>query len=268
MPEKEVDINKEIEKSVPKPKIVVTKEIAKKEEEIAKDVADTPITKDELEKRKERIISFITKKTTWIYYLILLFLVFISIYIRTRNIPKLKDITTGTWTLGPDLDPFLFLRWAEYVVEHGKLMAHDAMRYVPLGYDTAGEMKLLAYMIDWFYHFLSFFYKETTVTYAAILFPVFMAGLTAIAFFLFARKIFHKESEKTRNIIALISTAFFILIPSLLPRTIAGIPEKESAAFFFMFLSFYFIIEAFRSEKLKRVHAGVVGMAAADRQSF
>jgi len=36
-----------------------------------------------------------------------------------------------------------------------------------------------------------------------------------------------------KNIIALIATAFFVVIPSLLPRTIAGIPEKESAAFFF-----------------------------------
>ncbi len=241
MPEKEVDISKEVEKSVSKPKIVATKEIA-----------DTHTAKDELEERKKRVIGFLTKKTTWIYYLILLFLVFISVYIRTRNIPKLKDITTGTWTLGPDLDPFLFLRWAKYIVENGSLMVWDTMRNVPLGYNTSGEMKLLAYMIAWFYHFLSFFSKEVTVTYAAIIFPVFMAGLTAIAFFLFAREIFYKESEKTRNIIALISTAFFILIPSLLPRTIAGIPEKESAAFFFMFLAFYFIIKAFTSEKLKK----------------
>jgi len=225
----------------------------KKENVIQNSIQETKETEiDELKERKEKIKKFLKKKENWIYYVILGFIVYISVYIRTRNIPRLKDITTGVWTLGPDLDPFLFLRWAEYIVEHGKLMAHDTMRYVPLGYDTSGEMKLLAYMIDWFYHFLSFFYKETTITYAAILFPVFMAALTAIAFFLFARKIFYKESEKTKNIIALLATLIFILVPSMLPRTIAGIPEKESAAFFFMFMAFYLFLEAFTSEKLKK----------------
>jgi len=150
------------------------------------------------------------------------------------------------------LDPFLFLRWAKYIVENGSLMAHDAMRYVPLGYDTAGEMKLLSYMMAWFYKFLAFFSNEVTVTYSAILFPVFMFGLAVIAFFLFSRKIFDKEGKQTRNIIALIATTFFILIPSLLPRTIAGIPEKEAASFFFLFIAFYFFLEAISSKNLKK----------------
>ncbi len=220
--------------------------------DISKEITEIPNAKEELDRRKEKVINFLKEKKDWAYYLILSFIVFISVYIRTRNIPKLKDITTGTWTLGPDLDPFLFLRWAKDIVKHGSLMTFDAMRYVPLGYDTAGEMKLLSYMIAWFYHFLSFFSKEVTVTYAAVLFPVIMFGLTAIAFFLFARKIFYKENKKIRNIIALIATAFFVVIPSLLPRTIAGIPEKESAAFFFLFMAFYLFLEAFTSKEIKR----------------
>ena len=205
--------------------------------------------KDIIEERKEKLQNLLVK-SGWIYYLILSIIVFIGVYLRTRNIPKLKDITTGTWTLGPDLDPFLFLRWAKDIVENGSLMVIDTMRYVPLGYNTAGEMKLLSYMIAWFYYFLSFFSKDVTVTYAAVIFPVFMFALTILAFFLFARKIFYKEDEKTKNIIALIATAFFALIPSLLPRTIAGIPEKESAAFFFMFIAFYFFLESFTSKKI------------------
>ena len=259
------DISVDIEKTTPEPKKIVTKEIAEKEEKIAKNIAKIPVIKDELTIRKEKVISFLKKRKDWAYYLILSFIVFIGMYIRTRNIPKLKDITTGTWTLGPDLDPFLFLRWAKYIVENGSMMVWDMMRYVPLGYNTAGEMKLLSYMIVWLYHFLSFFSKEITVTYAAVVFPVFMAALTAVAFFLFARKIFYKEDKKTRNIIALIATAFFVLIPSLLSRTIAGIPEKESAAFFFMFLAFYFILEAFNSEKLKRglIFGSLAGLCTA-----
>ncbi|MBI2043059.1 hypothetical protein HYT25_01585 [Candidatus Pacearchaeota archaeon] len=205
----------------------------------------------EIEERKKKVFGFLKEKKEWITYLILAFIIFISLYIRTRNIPLLKDITTNDWTLAPDLDPFLFLRWAKYIVENGTLFAVDTMRYVPLGYDVAGELKTLSYLIAWFYHGFSFFNSEITVTYAAILFPVFMFGLTGIAFFLFARKIFYKEKKGVKNTIALIATAFFVLIPSLLPRTIAGIPEKESAAFFFMFISFYFFLEAFTSEKFR-----------------
>ncbi|MCK4647427.1 hypothetical protein KAT24_00680 [Candidatus Pacearchaeota archaeon] len=256
------DISKEIEKTIPEQKKVVAHDLAEKEEKIAKSVGEIPITKDELAIRKEKVISFLKKKKDWIYCLILSFIVFIGMYIRTRNISKLKDITTGTWTLGPDLDPFLFLRWAKHIVEHGKLFLLDAMRNVPLieicsgqtcnPINTMREMTLLPYMMAWFHKFLALFSKNITVTYSAVIFPVFMFGLTTIAFFLFARKIFYKQTKKIKNIIALISTAFFVVIPSLLPRTIAGIPEKESAGFFFMFMAFYFFLEAFTSEKLKR----------------
>ncbi len=59
------------------------------------------ISEKEIEKRKKKVISFLKEKTNWIFYGILAIIVFISTYIRTRNIPRLKDITTGTWTLGP-----------------------------------------------------------------------------------------------------------------------------------------------------------------------
>jgi asparagine N-glycosylation enzyme membrane subunit Stt3 len=259
------DISKEIKESALKSEQVVSGEIAKKEEKIAKGVSEIPVIRDELEERKQKIISFLKQKKDWAYYLILAFIVFVGTFIRTRNISKLKDITTGTWTLGPDLDPFLFLRWAKDIVEYGSLMVWDMMRCVPLGFNTAAEMKLLSYMIAWFHHFLSFFSKEMTVTYAAIWFPVIMFALTAIAFFLFARKIFYKKSKKIRNTIALIATSFFVLIPSLLPRTIAGIPEKESAAFFFMFMAFYLFLEAFTSKKLKKglIFGVLAGIATA-----
>ena len=253
------DISDEIRETVPEP--AVTRDVAEKEEVIAKSVVNVPVSKDDLEIRKEKVINFFKKKKDWIFYLILSFIVFIGMSIRTRNISKLKDISTGTWTLGPDLDPFLFLRWAKYIVEHGKLFVLDSMRYVPLAdicsgiqcnpINTSNEMKLLSYMIAWLYKFLAIFSKEVTVTYAAIIFPVILFGLTTIAFFLFARKIFYKQKKNTRNIIALVSTSLFVVIPSLIHRTIAGIPEKESAAFFFMFMAFYFFLEAFTSNRFK-----------------
>ncbi|MEK6827408.1 MAG: STT3 domain-containing protein, partial [Nanoarchaeota archaeon] len=224
----------------------------------------------EIENRKKNLIHFFKEKTNLVIYAILAVILSVSVYIRilpmkinpSTGKPGLWDIATNNWTLGPDLDPFLFLRWAKYIAEHGKLFVLDLMRYVPTAQicsgascspvDPSGETILLPYMISWFYHLISIFNSNASVTYAAIIFPVVMAVLTGIAFFIFARKLFYKEDKKTANVIALISTAFFVLVPSLLPRAIAGIPEKESAAFFFIFIAFYFFLEAFTSDKLKR----------------
>lgn len=212
-----------------------------------------------IEIRKEKLLNFI-KKNNFVYYIVLALITLLAVFIRTRNIKGLKDITTGTWTLGPDLDPFLFLRWAEYIVQHGYLMINDTMRYVPLGYDTSGEMKLLSYMIAWFYYLISFFVKDATVTYAAIIFPVVMFALTCIAFFFFVRIIFYDSFENKiyPNLIALISVLFLAVIPSLLPRTIAGIPEKESVGFLFISLSLYFIIKSFKSKDY--IKTGIYGV--------
>src|SRR3990167_7341315 len=130
----------------------------------------------EIEERKKKVFSFLKEKRDWITYLILSAIIFIGLYVRTRNIPLLKDVTTNTWTLAPDLDPFLFLRWAKYIVENGSLMAHDAMRYVPLGYDTAGEMKLLSYMIAWF-HKLASIFGSGSVEQSAAIYPVFFFAI-------------------------------------------------------------------------------------------
>jgi len=223
---------------------------------------ENPVSEKEIEERKKKIINFLKQKTNLIVYSILAFIIFISAYIRTRNMSGLKDITTGTWTLGPDLDPFLFLRWAKTIAQNGGLFVLDTMRSVPLAQicsgttcnpvNTATEMNLLSYMIVWLNKFLSFFSKEVTVTYSAVIFPVIFAVLTGIMFFIFTRKLFYKENKRVADIIALVSTAIFILVPSLLPRTIAGIPEKESAAFFFLFGAFYFFLEAYTSHKTKR----------------
>ncbi|MFH1290488.1 MAG: STT3 domain-containing protein, partial [Nanoarchaeota archaeon] len=144
-------------------------------------------------------------------------------------------------------------------------MVVDTMRYVPLGYNTDKELILHPYLIAWFHEIavvvttvldkLLFFMNISqieSVTHSAVLYPAFMFGLTVIAFFLLVRKIFVNSMGKRKaNIIALVSSFFLSVIPALLPRTIAGIPEKESAAFLFMFLAFYFLLWIFNSKKLK-----------------
>jgi len=210
---------------------------------------DMASKQDVLKERKEKIADFFKKDKSWIAYVFLAILCWFAYRLRTLNTPGLRDITTGGWTLGPDLDPFLFLRWAEHIVNNGSLFAWDAMRYVPLGYDTKGELILLPYMIAWFHKIASWF-GSSSIEQSAAIFPAFMFVLTVIAFFLLARKIFIDKLGKARaNIIALLSSLFLTIIPSLLPRTIAGIPEKESVGFFFMFLAFYFFLFAWKAQK-------------------
>ena len=151
--------------------------------------------------RNEKISKFFKKESNFIFYGLLALIVYLASFIRTRNLPGLKDVTTGDWTLGPDLDPFLFLRWAEYIVDNGKLFAMDVMRSSPLAeictgimcnpISTAKDGKLLSYLIAWFHDFLSVMPSfivanlpgsptEITINYSGVLFPVFMFILTVI----------------------------------------------------------------------------------------
>jgi len=203
-----------------------------------------------VKRRQEKLFEFIEKKIDWISYIFLAGVVYLAVWIRTRNLQGLRDITTGGWTLGPDLDPFLFLRYAKYIVEHGSLFLVDHMRYVPLGIDT-GDFLLHYYFIAWF-HKIAIVFGSSSVDQSASIFPVFMFALTAISFFLLSRKIIGTALDwKYSNIGAVISTLFFSLFPVFIPRTIAGIPEKESSAFLFMFLALYFFMKAW-SDEIKR----------------
>ena len=229
-----------------------------------------PVKREEeiLKERKEKLFKFIKSGQAWVIGVLIIALI-LGVYIRSLPMqdhgenPGLWDITTNTWTLGPDLDPWLFERYAKIIIEEGSLPAIDMMRNVPLGFDTSIESMLLPYMIDWTYHGLNFVGVDASVEYAAVIFPVIMFALTIITFFLFVREIFvrkGKDSILRANLIALISTFLMIVTPMLLARTVAGIPEKESAAFFFLFLVYYLFMKGWKSEK--NFNAGVFGVLA------
>jgi len=219
-----------------------------------------------IEQRKEKFLESIKKPKVWALGFLIV-AVILGVYIRSMpmhdhnpnlpgNQPGLWDITTNTWTLGPDLDPWLFLRTANSIVENGSIPRIDMMRNVPLGFDNTRETRLLPYMIAYTHYFFNIF-EEYPIEFAGAILPVIMFALTIISFFLFVREIFINKTKKGKinaNIISLISTFFMIVIPVFISRTIAGIPEKESAAFFFMFLAFYLFLKAWKSEKNKNAY--------------
>lgn len=220
----------------------------------------------QLIERKERMLHLVKENKNWSIGVLVALLAYFAFWLRTRNLPGLRDVTTGGWTLGPDLDPYLFMRWAKDIVAHGSLMEVDPLRYVPSTYYTNGELPGLPYMIAWFHKIASIFWT-TSVEHSSVIFPAFMFALTVIAFFLLVRVVFIEHlGERKANAIGLIASFFLIVIPSLLPRTIAGIPEKESAGFLLLFLAFYAFIHAWREKTLLKASiwafgAGVVTAA-------
>jgi len=223
-----------------------------------------------IEERKRKVIDFFKKSPSWIFIIIILLaLLILGVYIRMLPLsdhggnPGLWDITTNDYTLGPDLDPFLFLRYARTMIETGSLPQIDSMRNVPLFFDTTTELQMVSYMIVLTYKAANLF-GSYSINFAGAFMPVWMFALTVIAFFFFVREIFirpgNKKSFIKANIIALISTFFMIVSPEFLSRTIAGIPEKESVGFFFMFLAFYLFLKAWKSERL--ISSGIFGVLA------
>ncbi len=260
----------DIEKSKVEDGIIKDNEVKESSENIEKEglIEDTKgesniqKTEEIIEQRKRKLIGFFKSRQIWVIGFLII-AVILGVYIRSMPMqdhggnPGLWDITTNTWTLGPDLDPWLFTRYAKTIVEEGSLPAVDTMRNVPLGFKPTRETRLLPYMIAgtyYFFNMFSFGVEGVNVEFAAAIFPVIMFALTIIVFFLFVREIFIRKSKGSitkANIIALISSFFMVVIPIFLSRTVAGIPEKESAGFFFMFLAFYLFLKAWKSEKIK-----------------
>src|SRR3989344_1248113 len=209
--------------------------------------------------RKEKLFKSIKNNPSLIFFGILILLVLLGFSIRYLPLsdhggkPGLWDSTTNDYTLGPDLDPFLFLRYAKTIIENGSLAQMDNFRNVPLGFDTTTELQMVSYMIVLTYKLVNIF-GNYSINYAGAFMPVIFFMLTIIAFFFFVREIFWRKEDKEKqlkaNFIASIATLFMIIMPSFLSRTVAGIPEKESIGFFFMFLALFLFLRAWKTEKV------------------
>ncbi len=198
---------------------------------------------DNLEQTREKIIKFVKEKKRWIIYIFLAIIVWFGTKIRVSNLHLLKDVTTGDY-IPLALDPFVFLRYAQYIVDHGKLMLVDTMRNVPLGLETAKTNPLLSYTIAYLYKIIKVFIPSITVANVDILYPVIFFVPTLIIFFFLVKRLFNSK-------VALLSTAFLAVIPTFLFRTMAGFSDKESLGIFLMFLSIYLYIVAWQSKKTK-----------------
>ncbi|MFH0876149.1 MAG: STT3 domain-containing protein [archaeon] len=205
---------------------------------------------DELEKRKEIVLEKlkqITRKPAYLIYLILGIIISLGAYIRTRNLSIIS------WQYPIDPDSFAFLRYAKYIVEHGRLMDIDMLRYYPLGWSNLSEFRVLSYFIAYLYKFLNFLVPSVTIENADVLYPVICFVGGAIFFFLFMKKLFNWK-------VGLVSTGFLMVLPAYLYRTMAGAADKEAFATMLMFAALYFFLMAWKSKTIN--HAIIFSILA------
>ena len=198
----------------------------------------------ELEKRKAKVLKFLKHHQNYIQYIILVAILWLSYFIRTRNIPVLRDITTGK-LMPADPDAVGILRYVYYILEHGKIMAVDMLRYYPLGFTGTEEFSVLSHSIVYLYKFLHFFNPAVTIEYADVIYPPVALVIGLIFFFLLVRKLSNYK-------IALISSGFLIVVPAFLFRTMAGVSDKEALGTMFMFMAFYFFVYSWNHSNLKK----------------
>src|SRR3989344_4852070 len=112
---------------------------------------------DDLSQRREKFYSYLVKYKSYIIYGLLVLVIWFGAFIRAQPLRVLQD----KYLMDPD--SFLYLRYTEYIVEHGKLFAIDPLRYYPLGADMSYESIFLPYFIAYLHKFLNIFTDITVV---------------------------------------------------------------------------------------------------------
>ena len=112
--------------------------------------------KELIDARKKQIKGFLMKKWGYLQYLLLLIIVWLGVSIRTGPLKNLIDSTTGKY-ISLELDSTVFLRYAQYIAENGRLFDVDPMRFYPLGADLSGIGTFVSYFVAYLYKFLNFF---------------------------------------------------------------------------------------------------------------
>ena len=167
-----------------------------------------------IQEREKKLLKLFKKE----YGLVIVFLIIaliLGVYIRTQPIqdnngkPGLWDISTNTWTLGPDLDPWLFERYAKEFVQGGSIPRIDVMRNVPLGFDTTEELQMVSYFIVATYKIINLF-GDYSIEFAAVINPVIMFAFTILAFFFMTREIFIKKDSANKNLSANIIAGYLL----------------------------------------------------------
>ena len=224
-------------------------EMEKRAQEFLKDVEKgvekkEEVVKEELEERKKKVFSYLKKDKNLIIWGIFIIIAWFGYYIRTQNLPLLKDITTGKF-IPLALDPYAFLRYAKYILDNGQLMAVDVMRYYPWGYNNLVEFKFLSFFIVYLFKFLSFFSSSITLEEVHVLYPPIAFVIGLVFFFLLVKRLLDYR-------VALLASLLLSIIPPYLHRTLAGFSDKEALGMVLFFAALYFFVCGWQSKSAKK----------------
>ncbi len=201
--------------------------------------------------RKYQIVA------TVILFLVILIL---SSWMRTQNLPLLKDQTTGEY-IPAALDPFYWLRIAQTIVTTGGLPTQDPLRIIPGG--TGWSNELMPRAVIFLYQVFNIF-GDYTLQYVDVISPVIFYALGLIVFFFLC--LYLTKSK----IASLISSLFLAFIPAYLYRTTAGFSDHEAIgmlAFFSVMLVYVLALNYLGKDK-KMWHAGLWGLGVAFLTGF
>ncbi|HLC77873.1 MAG TPA: STT3 domain-containing protein [Candidatus Nanoarchaeia archaeon] len=172
----------------------------------------------------------------------LVFFLVLGSWIRTQNIPTLKDQTNGEYVLS-DIDAFYYLRIADQMLGKGKLPQYDNFRYYP---NIPFSDEILPHVLVGMFKLWIVWDETVTIQYISVIYPVVFFFLGLIVFFFLTYVL---TNSKT---IAVLSTAFLSLTPTYLFRTMAGVSDHEPIgmfAFFGFMLVFTLALKAVWKEK-------------------
>jgi len=185
------------------------------------------------------------EKYTLMFVPLMIWLIITTAIVRTSNMSGLVNVVTGEPSLGPDLDPYLYLRHAIEISE-GRLREIDYFRQAPLGVKSYAYSNMMPWAIFLIYK-ISNIFTEYSITQAAIIAPVIFFLLSIIGFFLFVYVLFSFKLSKNQALTgAAIASFLYAFVPSMLHRTIAGVPEIESLGMVWFWLAFLFFALAWK----------------------
>lgn len=220
------------------------KGLASKAKDTEEKVEDKVEAQDiDLKEQRDKVVSFVKNKWHYITYILLAAIIWFGAFIRTRNLGLLKDSVTGKY-IPLALDPHVFLRYAQYLVEHGQLMVVDTMRNFPYGYYNINVMEGMAYFIAIPYKILNAIIPSITLEHVDVLTPVIAYAIAAIFFFLLVRRLFDNRT-------ALFATLLLSIMPTFLYRTMAGFSDHDAPGMMFQFITIYLFIVAWQAKTTK-----------------
>ena len=159
--------------------------------------------------------------------------------IRLANLPFLEE----RYVLDPD--SARYLRQAKLIEENGHLPDLDTMRWVPIGVQMKEPLIFFPVLIAFLHRGASFFFHSLTVEQVAILSPIFLSILSALALYFLLSRALDRETALFGVNIALVAYPW-------VRRTVAGYADWDALSLFLALVSFYFYLRSFQASTAKR----------------